>query len=488
MSEKSIDSYTYLGALTSEQTATSKKMTFSLGDQSITFDSLYNMEKTTQSMTLSEQGGTTEYSWAAASSAGSTKSKNNSLNNSNGLVAGGEMTDMMNMPSIIGADYAISYGFYDAAVELGNLLKDHQCYAYYTDSQKNWMQHIVGGNSIPFHQFVLPGVHDAGMNTLATCAGILKQAPVAKVEKALNKICPALHLGTDIVNEALLAIRNIAITQKDTFTTMLDLGIRYFDFRPGKLQKEIQSLAPEIAPDTLFHQHNFIPGAKYEDFLTEVLSWLKTNPNEIVVISCNTQGMRCQDMYPTPGELDTALKTARKNANVSKDDLVAGDQNDLNQTYNELITAKTRLIFLNQIGSNAPMKKYDSYNDNLYGTMDPSNVINALNAMNKTTEEEQVTNEKGELVNKYTYTVLQIQDTATNEIKRVTLPSLLTNSLASSPLMSTKGKFDHVTLPWLLEKVNANLSNKFLTIVLNDFGDNATVSYCIEICKQRMDL
>lgn len=484
MSKKSIDSYAYLGELTSKKT--SKKVDFSLGDQSQSYNSLYNMGEVTQSMILSDQGGTTTYSWETSSSTEPTQSKSNSLNNSNGNVASGEMTDMMNMPSITGTDYAISYGFYDAAVELGDLLKNHQCYVYYTDSHQHWMKDLVGNKSVPFHQFILPGVHDSGMNTLETCAGILKQAPVAAVEKALNKICPVLHLGTDIVNEALLAIRNIAITQKDSFTTMLDLGIRYFDFRPGKLQKDIQSLAPKISPDTLFHQHNFIPGAKYEDFLTELLTWLNNNPNEIVVVSCNTQGMMSSDMHPTQADLDAVLETVRTNTGISKSDLITGNQDDLNQAYNKLITAKKRLIFLNQIGSEPATNKYDSYNDSLYGTMNPQNIITALDAMNKSTEEEQVKNKQGVNVNKYTYTVLQIQDTATNEIKRVTLPSLLTNSLASSPLMSTKGKFDHVTLPWLLEKVNVNLSNKFLTVVLNDFGDNATVSHCIEICKQRM--
>lgn len=213
-----------------------------------------------------------------------------------------------------------------------------------------------------------------------------------------------------------------------------------------------------------------IPGSSYSDFLVEILRWLSTHQSEIVVVSCNTQGFSDDSMKPSTTTLDNVLTAARQQAGVPESKVAAGTLSQVSQTYQQLLDSNTRLIFLNQIDNETT--KYDSYTD-AYATLTPNPIIAALSAMNK---EEQ---------KKYNYTVLQIQGTAT-AIPAVIAASVISSSNTSSPLMSTKASFDHATLPWLLANVSNNLSNEYLTIVLNDFGDNATVSHCISITKQRM--
>ncbi len=480
MSQKSITSYTFL-------TNSNFQMQFSLAEESKTFSKLNIMDEVSQSIPLlaedASSGSTSSYSWKGLFENSQVAQRDNLIDDSNGTVSSGDMTDMMNMPSIVKSftdqSYAISYGFFDAASGAGGLTNEDQCYAYFTDSYQRWMAGLVAAYpdaaKKALHEFILPGAHDSGMNTLANCENILNQLPVQVVKDILNALCPKLKIGTDIINEALFAIRNIAITQKDSFTTMLDLGIRYFDFRPGKLYSTIQDLVPESQKNTLYHQHNFIPGASYEDFLVELLEWLDANPSEIVVVSCNTQGMAETTMHPTQTELDNVLTDAIVKSKIKENSIVTGDKNDLSNSYEQLIKAKKRLIFLNQIGASPATSKYDSYYQGNYSTLSPGNIIKALEKMNKA-------GQAGS-----TYTVLQIQGTATG-VDAVILPSLVPYSLTSSPLMSTKAYFDHSTLPWLLNNVNKNLSSDYLTIVLNDFADNATVSHCISICKQRMNL
>ena len=83
------------------------------------------------------------------------------------------------------------------------------------------------------------------------------------------------------------------------------------------------------------------------------------------------------------------------------------------------------------------------------------------------------------------YTVLQMQGTAT-EVSGVVLPSLLTRSEASSPLMSTKASFDAAINPWLIDNVPTRFLSDRLVVFLNDFADNAMVDTAIKVTKKRM--
>lgn len=72
------------------------------------------------------------------------------------------MKNMLQTPSIVENDYAISYGFYDAGIG-----ENHQAYMYVTDNYSNWMGDLMNVElelkNKPFGTFVLPGSHDAGM-------------------------------------------------------------------------------------------------------------------------------------------------------------------------------------------------------------------------------------------------------------------------------------------------------------------------------------
>jgi len=391
------------------------------------------------------------------------KSVTESINAVTGNTSG-PLESMMDTPSLIGSDFCLSYGFFDAGTGSGTgLTNQDQIYVYLTPSQKNWMGTLAAANpsvnNAPLASFVLPGAHDAGtydltqVNTLcATTAGvaalastILSWIPGATIVLGLA----ALQLKGVVVGEA--------VTQKDNAVTMLDLGCRYFDFRPGYAPSEIKTIVPD-----LYHIHNVVPGKTYQGFLQDVMTWLIANPSEIVVVSLGTAGFYDHStMDPSTATLQTEFLEAQQAAGATS--LQIGSASDLQTSYSSLIAANKRLFFLNQPGLNwFPAKKYDSYNDDDYSTTDPSKIIKALKAMTKSGQEN------------VDYTVLQLQATATNQNvvhNVIALADSMSN--AYEPLMSTKPHMDSCTYPWLLDNVVANLSHDNLLVLLNDFVDNA---------------
>ena len=73
----------------------------------------------------------------------------------------------------------------------------------------------------------------------------------------------------------------LAITQKDTLSTILEIGARYFEFRPAFLYKEIRG---HSIPDVLYFSHSAIPGMPYAKFLHDTVEFLVAHPLEIVVV------------------------------------------------------------------------------------------------------------------------------------------------------------------------------------------------------------
>jgi hypothetical protein len=413
-------------------------------------------------------------SWSATGNSATVGTGFELINSFTGQTEGGTMSVMLNTPSSTGPGFALSYGFYDAGSGIGTpLTNQDQLYVYVSDNYSSWMGDLVNAfpqaGERPFQQFALPGAHDAGMFTMSTVQGILNSPYAQALLGALEVLSPVL-VGVAMA-VAPRAITNLAITQKDTITTMLSMGIRYFDFRPG-------TLAPQIAafnPGVRYHQHAVIPGYPYISFLQDVLVWLHAHPTEIVVVSDNTQGFADASMDPTPEQLDADLATAFTNTGLTGA-INIGDKTSLARTVNELLQSNTRLIFLNQIGSPPQTTKYDSYSDSLYATVTPGPILQALGQMNAADQA------------KYDYSVLQMQGTATNLGASVIVPSVATASDASSPLLSTKASFDIATNPWLLQNVSKNLSNTGLVVFLNDFVDNCMVSTAIAVTRQRMEL
>jgi hypothetical protein len=332
----------------------------------------------------------------------------------------------------------------------------------------DWMGQLASQysqvSSNPFSQFALPGAHDAGSFDLTTVKGLLAGAASSGALLGLLGLRMTSLLPT---GQILTAVTNFSVTQKENIVSMLNLGCRYFDFRPGYALTPINVFATDI-----YHEHTLVPGYPFQSFLTDVLNWLAAHPGEIVVVGANSQGFQQQGMTPP----DSALAAILSQAQTATGSTIAiGTASDLSTSYGDLLAANKRLIFLNQIGSWYPAKKYDSYNPS-YSTTQPQPIVSALNAMSSAGQ------------NGYDYTVLQLQGTATGTGTSVKVSGAISLSSAASPLMSTKALFDSNTYPWLLANVSKNLSKNQLVVFINDFFDNALAQSAMAITKQRMGL
>lgn len=412
---------------------------------------------------------TGEFSWIVEQNGAEIATNYADINPITGNLGNTSMGDMLATPSVIGPGWALSYGFYDAGAGWTGLTNQDQSYVYVTRDLSSWMGGLAitqGANftNQPFAVLALPGAHDCGMFDPTAAAQLVQNVTF------LTLLAPAIGIALELLealdpSAILRIVINFAMTQKDNITTMLNLGIRYFDFRPGYC---FQTLLPGI-----YHQHSFIPGYPYQSFLNDVLNWLTTHPTEIVVVSANFQGLADTSMAPSVPVLQAVL-TAAQQATGTGQSIVPGDKYDLGSTYASLIANKKRLIFLNQIGAPDDTKKYDSYSI-AYQTTDVAVILQAIGAMT----------ESGQAQNDSDYTVLQLQGTA-NALVAGMFSSVATMSDASSPLMSTKPGFDNQTYPWVQTNVQQQLSAGQLVVFLNDFADNALTSAAIQVITQRM--
>ena len=425
-----------------------------------------------------------------------------------GEIGASGAVDLLKTPANINAERAISWALYRAGAGNFGLTDQYQQYLYLTDNHSQWMGDLVNSNSAygqqAFNRFVLPGAHDAGMFDPTWINNNLS-ALNSSISVILNMVMGPTFGG--LVSDLVTSVDSylprflvyFAFTQKEQVPTMLDLGVRYFDFRPGKVAAEVQKYLPQ--PDgILYHQHNFIPGYPYLSFLTDVLNWLKDHPTEIVTISLSTNGfLDHASMDPTEEELENVWNEAMKNTGA---DVVIGTRYDLASSYQTLIDQKKRIIFLNN--SNAisdsatnsyyPASKYDTYdgNDDQYATFSSNTIID--NVLNKMSASDQSGKD---------YTVVQIQGTCTAalmtnlenawndngakcaaEVAQEVVTS--TDSNAASPLLSTKALFDSATYPWVHQNLTSHLSNDQLVVVLNDFADNALADVCKAVTEERM--
>jgi hypothetical protein len=378
-----------------------------------------------------------------------------------------DIGDMLKTPSQFGPDWAVSYGFYDSGSgAISGLTNQDQSYIYVTRNQSNWMGDLAQslGSAFtdkPFCTLALPGSHDAGMFDARTLGELIEsKATSSSFIASLGNA-----FGSFIAGLAAPAIKpaaiNLAMTQKDNITDQLKLGVRYFDFRPGRCV---------VAYPGIYHQHGIIPGYGYQKFLEDVLNFLKDHPSEIVVVSLNFDGFK-KSMRPGLSELENILSDARKRTGTQQSNVV-GNKKDLQTSYKGLVAANKRLLFLNQVGAADDATKYDSYNDD-YKSVSVDPILKALKGM---TFSGQFDND---------YTVLQLQGTATG-LPGASFAGVVTLSNASSPLLSTKAAFDTETYPWLKENVTRKLSTEKLIVFLNDFVDNALVSTAIAVTKQRV--
>lgn len=410
------------------------------------------------------------------------------INHLLGNLLNSDLNNMMSTQSIINHDYALSYGFYDCGTRSieAHLTNHDRSYVYLTKNYSEWMKDLASEApkflERPLNVLVLPGAHDAGMFEIFNPKSILKN------KDFLNRLHshfkdPLMRKSmnfSDITDYLERIIINIACTQKDDINTMLDLGIRYFDFRPGYCYGSLKSI-PEFK-DKILHQHGFVPGYPYYDFLCDILKWLSEHPSEIVVVNLNFQGFEESSMKPNADYLMRLVSDAQLATNTLN--IAIGNKTDLSVMIKQLLDENKRLIFLNQIEANSNTHKYeackyDSYNDN-YATTNVNKILTVLNQMRFYPPEGQ------------DYTVLQLQGTATADVIACSTSILDAigpfSSDAMSPLMSTKAAFDYSTYPWIMNNVPEKFSPNTLLVFLNDFVDNALVKHSIDITLKRIDL
>jgi hypothetical protein len=395
------------------------------------------------------------------------------INSRDGTMGRGTMTNMLNTPPRLG-DPTVCWGFYKAGDGLGISKLTNQCqfYAYVTRDQRRWMTELAARDPRvargPFARFALPGAHDAGMNDMTVFNNVLRDPKFFTLMMMVVAFIPIIGallvgLGRPLIP---VAISNLAMTQKDKIGQMLDIGTRYFDFRPGTMHPRLK----DFAPGALFHQHGVVPGYPYLAFLEEVLRWLDANPGEIVVVNLNTQGFADAAMKPKRADLDRDLKAAIDKAGLSRP-MGIGDMKSIALSYEELIRSNTRLLFIDQIDGQT--NAHDSWNGKAYATLRPAPVIAAFAAMT------------GPMPPGKDFTVMQMQATSTAIGAGVVMPSVLRATYASSPLMATKPVMDAATIPWLRANAAKQLPPDHLLVLLNDFIDNCTVETAVMVTEQR---
>jgi hypothetical protein len=403
------------------------------------------------------------------------------INSYDAKLGRGTMSNMFKTPPLIG-DTTVCWGFYDAGpgkAAGSKLTNQNQLYVYATRDQRAWMSELARRNSDvasgPFARFALPGAHDAGMFDMRAVMRMLNSPELYLILVASLALIPFVgkFIGAAVATAGGLArafapraISNLSMTQKDDVRTMLDIGTRYFDFRPGTMHPSLKSFSPGVR----YHQHGVVPGYPYIAFLEDVLRWLGENPGEIVVISANVEGFASEEMKPTAQEVANDLNTAIANVGASEKIEIGGLEH-ISLSYNELIQANRRLIFLNQIEEET--SKFDSWSG-AYGTLTPGPIIAAFERMTFGPPPRA----------RPDYMVMQMQATPANVGAGVIAHSMFSLSDASSPMLATKPIMDAATNPWL--RANAmRLPENYLMVLLNDFVDNCMVETAISITEQR---
>ncbi|KAJ8131950.1 hypothetical protein O1611_g1672 [Lasiodiplodia mahajangana] len=388
----------------------------------------------------------------------------NKINSYTGNLEGGSMSSIANTKCHRVDGLIITFGFYDAGSGVAGLTNKDQCWVTVSMDQSNWMSNCAPAGSLsaekPFTTFALPGPHDCGMNSMESSDLVLNSAAVGFLEAAL-KVQLGLALAAFIASgQADKVIYGTAITQKESVEDMLALGARYFEFRPGRFPQPVRSVSG--LGDKYYYMHLCIPGMAYDDFLDRVLEFLHANPQEIVVIQLRTDGIIDEIETPSTDEKQAIINTALKR----HPGIAVGTLQDmLKSTIRQLRDQSKRLIVLDEI------HQYSSYDDQLYATLDGETIIKALARMN-------TAGQVGRPM-----TLLQCQATATNVTDAVVYSVAAANS-STSILMSTKAVCDTKTHPWLVANV-ANLKERELVVVMNDFFDGATADITIGLNASR---
>ncbi|XP_074671069.1 PI-PLC X domain-containing protein 1 isoform X1 [Strix aluco] len=120
---------------------------------------------------------------------------------------------------------------------------------------------------IPLYNLALPGSHDTMTYCLDETSAV--SGNESKLVKFLNKCIPC------IVHPIIM---KWSTTQELTVTEQLEAGVRYLDFRIAHKAND-----PSM---NLYFVHMVYTTVTVQDILWEVLRWLETHPQEVVILAC----------------------------------------------------------------------------------------------------------------------------------------------------------------------------------------------------------
>ncbi|MCJ1473665.1 hypothetical protein MMC13_002316 [Lambiella insularis] len=352
----------------------------------------------------------------------------NDINSLTGNLEGGNMKSTLEDQSIFIHDLVITFGFYDAGSGKFGLTSKDQCYVTVTANQSTWMgslapQGAPAANK-PFSRFVLVAPHDDGMDTMQNADAVINSLDASNLFKFKDNI-PEFRWFSDLLPSEVLVhilpniVYALAITQKDTITSMLGLGARYFEFRPAHpipLFTVISQLE-----DKPYFQHACIPGLAYDVFLDQIVAFLDTYVAEIVTVHIRCDNIVSECRLPTLTELDELMATALAKS-TSAGHLKCGDISCFSESIDNLRTSGQRLICI------VETPKYDSWTAAAYATLSPEPILKRFESM--TTE-----GQEG-----FPLTVLQCQATS-QSIKEVLVYSVFAANAATSCLSETKARW-----------------------------------------------
>ncbi|XP_055658028.1 PI-PLC X domain-containing protein 1 isoform X2 [Falco peregrinus] len=120
---------------------------------------------------------------------------------------------------------------------------------------------------IPLYNLALPGSHDTMTYCLDKTSDI--SGNESKLVKFLNKCMPCIVRPI---------IMKWSTTQVLTVTEQLEAGVRYLDFRIAHKANDPSA--------NLYFVHMVYTTITVQDILWEVLRWLETHPQEVVILAC----------------------------------------------------------------------------------------------------------------------------------------------------------------------------------------------------------
>jgi hypothetical protein len=384
--------------------------------------------------------------------------------------------------SLVSRDIVVSFGVYRAGPGQCGLPDAHQVYVVATRNFSAWQGGVAPRGSPqaerPFACMVLPAPHDAGMNTLAPVDAILAHAgpagAAAVVEalpgfQAATPVLAALIGGASKLTAARIApdiVASLAVTQKDTVAAMCSIGARYFEFRPARCHARI---APHLPlPDKLYFQHGPIPGMAYDDFLADVVHFLLTHRDEVVVVHVRWDGVPAECRRPDAGELRRCLDAALAPA-AGK--LRAGSLDDLRSaSIKQLRDQNKRLLHVVDVPD-----VLSTYDDAANATLDGASILAAFDA----------TLHKKNQTDNRAITLAQCQATPTC-IPDVLRYSVATADASTMLLTATKPRCGHLMLPWLRANAMDRCRKDRLLVVMDDFIDGSVADVAVALTKQRL--